>query len=272
MGFTSISHVILFPFMSNGHTIPLLHLAHLLLLLPRIAVTVFKTPANRPFISNFLVNTTASIVDLPFPENVTGISPGIESTDKLPSTSLGFEHAVQDMPRASFLVSYGFLWWTLESATKFGFPRSVFVHQLLNGPESDDELITVTGFPWIRLTRNAFDPLFKNVEPKGPQFELLMDQVIATSNSYGTIANSFYELGPVFVEHLNREAKHKVWCVGPLCLADRTRVQLQKPTWIEWLDQKLKQGRSVMYVAFGIQAEISPEQLKEISSGLEESN
>ncbi|KAK2639716.1 hypothetical protein Ddye_027511 [Dipteronia dyeriana] len=300
MGFTSISHVILFPFMSKGHTIPLLHLAHLLLRLPRVAVTVFTTPANRPFISNFLVNTTASIVDLPFPENVAGIPPGIESTDKLPSMSLyvplaratklmqpDFERAVQDMPRASFLVSDGFLWWTLESATKFGFPRfvfygmnnysscvsrSVFVHQLLNGPESDDELITVTGFPWIRLTRNDFDPLFKNVEPKGPQFELLMDQVIATSNSYGTIVNSFYELEPVFVEHLNREAKHKVWCVGPLCLADRTRVQLQKPTWIEWLDQKLEQGRSVMYVAFGTQAEISPEQLKEISSGLEESN
>ncbi|TXG47996.1 hypothetical protein EZV62_027290 [Acer yangbiense] len=306
MGSASIScecshHVILFPFMSKGHTIPLLHLAHLLLRLPRVAVTVFTTPANRPFISNFLVNTTASIVDLPFPENVAGIPPGIESTDKLPSISLyvpltratklmqpDFERAVQEMPRVSFLVSDGFLWWTLESATKFGFPRFVFYgtnnyfscvswsvgvnRTLVAGPKSDDELITVTGFPWIKVTRNDFDPIFKNPEPKGPLFELIMDQVISSSNSHGTIVNSFYDLEPVFVEHLNREAKPKAWCVGPLCLVDPPRVQLQKPTWIQWLDQKLEQGRSVLYVAFGTQAEISPEQLKEISSGLEESN
>ncbi|KAK4847105.1 hypothetical protein QYF36_025564 [Acer negundo] len=179
MGSTSIScefshHVILFPFMSKGHTIPLLHLAHLLLRLPRVAVTVFTTPANRPFISNFLVNTSASIIDLPFPENVAGIPPCIESTDELPSISLyvplaratklmqpDFERAVQDMPP---------------------------------GYKSDDELITVTGFPWIKVTRNDFDPIFKNAEPKGPLFELFMDQVIAASNSHGTIVNSFYEL------------------------------------------------------------------------------
>ncbi|KAK1568641.1 hypothetical protein Q3G72_027023 [Acer saccharum] len=306
MGSTSIAcdcshHVILFPFMSKGHTIPLLHLAHLLLRLPRVAVTVFTTPANRPFISNFLVNTTASIIDLPFPENVSGIPPGIESTDKLPSMSLyvplaratklmqpDFERAVQDMPRVSFLVSDGFLWWTLESATKFGFPRFVFFgmnnyalcvsrsvglnRTLLDGPKSDDELNTVTGFPWIKVTRNDFDPVFTDAEPKGPPLELFIDQVTAASNSYGMIVNSFYELEPVFVEHLNREAKPKAWCVGPLCLADPPRIQHRKPTWIEWLDQKLEQGSSVLYVAFGTQAEISLEQLKEISSGLEESN
>ncbi|KAK4845699.1 hypothetical protein QYF36_008053 [Acer negundo] len=282
MGSTSIScdcshHVILFPFMSKGHTIPLLHLAHLLLRLPRVAVTVFTTPANHPFISNFLVNTTASIVNLPFPENVAGIPPGIESTDKLPSISLyvplaratklmqpDFERAVQDMPRVSFLVSDGFLWWTLESV---GVNRT-----LLARPKSDDELITVTGFPWIKVTRNDFDPVFTDTEPKGPPFELFIDQVTAASNSYGTIVNSFYELEPVFVEHWNREAKPKAWCVGPLCLAAPPRIQHQKPSWIEWLDQKLEQGSSVLYVAFGTQADISPEQLKEISSGLEESN
>ncbi|KAH7577379.1 hypothetical protein ACOSP7_001746 [Xanthoceras sorbifolium] len=297
-------HVILFPFMSKGHTIPLLHLAQMLLRRPRCAVTVFTTPANRPFISNFLENTTASIVDLPFPEDVPEIAPGIESTDKLPSMSLyvpfaratklmqpDFERAVEAMPRVSFLVSDGFLWWTLESATKFGFPRFVFygmnnysmcvsravgVNRLLSGPESDDELITVTGFPWIKVTRNDFEPPFRGPEPKGPHFELLIDQVIASSNSYGMIVNSFYELEPVFVEHWNREGEPKAWCVGPLCLVDPPiKIQLQqpqqKPTWIEWLDQKLEQGSTVLYVAFGTQAEISAEQLKEIASGLEES-
>ena len=46
-----------------------------------------------------------------------------------------------------------------------------------------------------------------------------------------------------------------------------------KPTWIRWLDQKLEEEDkcSVLYVAFGSQAEVSNEQLEEIAIGLEES-
>ncbi|KAL7221210.1 hypothetical protein ACSBR1_023207 [Camellia fascicularis] len=80
-------HMVLFPFMSKGHTIPILHLARQLLH-RHATVTIFTTPANRPFISNSLANTDASIVDLPFPENVDGLPAGVESTDKLPSMSL----------------------------------------------------------------------------------------------------------------------------------------------------------------------------------------
>ncbi|PKI34362.1 hypothetical protein CRG98_045278 [Punica granatum] len=54
--------------MSKGHTIPLLHLARLLLRRPAVdAVTVFTTPANRPFITSSLSGTAASVVSIPFP-------------------------------------------------------------------------------------------------------------------------------------------------------------------------------------------------------------
>ena len=42
-------HVVLFPFMSKGHTIPILNLARLLLH-RHLSVTIFTTPANRSFI------------------------------------------------------------------------------------------------------------------------------------------------------------------------------------------------------------------------------
>ncbi|KAK7272844.1 hypothetical protein RIF29_13884 [Crotalaria pallida] len=45
----------------------------------------------------------------------------------------------------------------------------------------------------------------------------------------------------------------------------------KKPRWIQWLDKKLEEKCSVLYVAFGSQAEISNEQLQEIGKGLEES-
>jgi hypothetical protein len=70
---------------------------------------------------------------------VADIPVGIESTDKLPSMSLfylfakatkvmqlDFENALLTLPRVSFMVSDGFLWWTIESASKFNIPRFVF--------------------------------------------------------------------------------------------------------------------------------------------------
>ncbi|KAF5740357.1 hypothetical protein HS088_TW11G00425 [Tripterygium wilfordii] len=291
-------HVVLFPFMAKGHTIPILYFARLLLRRPSISVTVFTTPANRHFISEFLADTTASIIDLPFPQNIPEIPPGIETTHKLPSMSLfpsfalatqliqkDFERALQILPRVSFLVSDVFLWWTLESANKFNIPRFVFYgtckysvcversvtwNGLLVGPGSDDELITVPGFPWIKVTRRDFD------EPKGSEVDLMKAVVSSVANSYGFILNSFYELEHVFVDYWNSHYGPKAWCVGPFCLADPQRVNRpeepqEKTTWKQWLDHKIDQGGSVLYIAFGTHAEISIEQIKEIAIGLEKS-
>lgn len=295
--------------MSKGHTIPILHLAQLLLRRPRVTVTVFTTPANRPFTSKFLSNSGAaacSVIDIPYPENVPEIPAGVESTDQLPSMSLyvpftratelmqpHFESALESLPHVSFMVSDGFLWWTLDSANKFGFPRFVFYgmnnyatcvsrsveqNRLLSGVQADDELVTLPEFPWIKITKKDLDPPFTDPEPKGgSHFDLFIDQIVSTSNSYGMIVNSFYELEPVFADDCNRQGKPKSWCVGPLCLAElppkneEPKNELTKPAWIKWLDRKLDQGRSVVYVAFGSQAEISAQQLKEIATGLEQS-
>ncbi|KAJ0053313.1 hypothetical protein Pint_02688 [Pistacia integerrima] len=117
-------HVVLFPFMSKGHTVPILHLARLLLRRPNVAVTFFTTPGNRSFIADqFLSDTTVSIIDLHYPENIPEIPAGVESTDKLPFISLyvqfaeatklmqpAFELKLQSLPPVSFMVSDGFLW------------------------------------------------------------------------------------------------------------------------------------------------------------------
>ncbi|MED6115815.1 hypothetical protein PIB30_094342 [Stylosanthes scabra] len=66
-------------------------------------------------------------------------------------------------------------------------------------------------------------------------------------NSYGIVVNSFYELEPLFVDHLKTiNTSHKYWCVGLLCLAD------EKPPKASF-------------------SEVSNEQLAEIAMGLEES-
>ena len=103
-----------------------------------------------------------------------------------------------------------------------------------------------------------------------------MKAITATKNSYGIISNSFNELEPLFVDFWNRKYIPKAWSVGPLCLAEPPKVRNEarynyKPIWVQWLDKKLEQRNSVLYIAFGSQTQISPAQLKEIAIGLEES-
>ncbi|CAL1391885.1 unnamed protein product [Linum trigynum] len=304
-----VCHAVLFPFMSKGHTIPMLHLARLFLR-RQISLTIFTTPANRPFITASLpASAAASIVELPFPHDIPEIPAGVESTDKLPSVDSLFPHfalaterirpdfesALENLrPWPSFMVSDGFLWWTEDSAEKFGIPRLVFHgmsnhaasvsravagDRLLFGPESDDELIAVTRFPGVRVCKSDFEETARTPDPEGPFYDFVMKAFGAPSRSYGYVMNSFHEFEPVFADHLNALGKQKYYSVGPLCLAevddvcnDKKEVVLAaKPAWIQWLDEKLWEGKSVLYVAFGSQAEISEEQLEEIARGLEDS-
>lgn len=297
-------HILLFPFMSKGHTIPILQLARLLLR-RRITVTIITTPANLPFVRHTLCDTDATIIDLPFPENIPGLPPGIESTDKLPSMSFffdfatatklmqpQFEQTLQVLPRVNCIISDGFLGWTQRSAVKFEIPMLVFFGNssyamtlirvaspmvLETQPESDDELFTVTQYPWIRLTRNDFESHFWGTGYlKGAEREFSMEASAAVEKSCGMLLNSFYELEPVFFDYWNRALGSKAWCVGPLCMAEPPRARAQheadkKPIWVQWLDQKLVQGEAVLYVAFGTQAEISTQQLEQITMGLAQS-
>ncbi|CAN8299891.1 unnamed protein product [Cochlearia groenlandica] len=322
MSFSSSSqnHVVLFPYMSKGHTIPLLQFARLLLRHRRrvisgeeeeeepttLSITIFTTPKNKPFVTNFLSDIATSsikIISLPFPENIAGIPPGVESTDNLPSMSLFvpftrateslqtlFEQELKNLPRVSLIVSDGFLWWTSESAAKSDIPRlafygmnsyssailsSVLSHQLFTKPgivESDTEPVIVPDFPWIRVKKCDFVPVLTDSDQSGPEFELLMDHVASTNKSRGVLVNSFYEMESTFVDfRVRNKDEPKPWCIGPLCLVDRSKPESHKPSWIHWLNRKREEGLPVLYVAFGTQAEISDEQIKEIALGLVDS-
>ncbi|XP_065852919.1 UDP-glycosyltransferase 90A1-like, partial [Euphorbia lathyris] len=236
---------------------------------------------------------------LPFPENVSGIPSCIQS--KLPSMPLfppfvlatalmqpEFEKELEKLPSVNFLVSNCILWWTAEFAAKFGIPRLVFSgmsnyatclskcvreNRLLLGPESNDDLITLPDFPWIKITRNDFESQFRDFEQQKetPFSDFMFNVLMSYSISYGFVSNSFfYELEP---NHLNQHMQpKKTFCTGPFYLAKTPKfVENEKPSWIKWLDEKLIEGKPVLYVAFGSQADISDDQLKEIAIVLEES-
>ncbi|MED6134891.1 hypothetical protein PIB30_041142 [Stylosanthes scabra] len=240
---SSQQHVLLFPFMAKGHIIPLLQFGRILLN-RHVTVTVVTTPGNRPFMEESFAGTAASIVTIPFP-NLT--VPGVECTDKLPSKSLfydfalstdsmqpHFEQALEALPRVSFMVTDGFLWWTLQSANKFKIPRLTFypmscysiavsrvatVEGVFSGPQSKGELVALTQFSWIRVCKDDVEAEFRNMETGSAAQEFHSKAIGTSINSYGMVQNSFYELEPVFVDYLNSTSSYKTWCVGPFDLA-----------------------------------------------------
>ncbi|MED6200359.1 hypothetical protein PIB30_084261 [Stylosanthes scabra] len=203
-----------------------------------------------------------------------------------------FEQALEALPRVSFMVTDGFLWWTLQSASKFKVPRLTFypmscyciavsrvatVEGVFSGSQPKDELVELTPFPWIRVCKDDVEAEFRNMETGGVAQEF-HSKIIGTSiNSYGMVQNSFYELEPAFADYLISNCSYKTWCVGPFGLAadQAKKIYLEsdmKPRWIRWLDEKLEHKVSVLYVSFGSQPEVSREQLEEIAFGLKESS
>lgn len=297
-------HVLLFPFMAKGHTIPILQLARLFLR-RNATVTLFTTPSNHPYVSASLADTPTTIISLPFPQNIPGVPAGVESTDKLPSISLflpfvsstklikpHFEEALQSLQTpVTFMVTDGFFGWTLDSANKFNIPRLVYYGMsnfaitmsrvishnpsLFNG-KSDTDQVVVPEFPWIKVTRIEFGETFNSNDINNPLAEWMTEQILATTKSYGLVTNSFFELEPVYADFWNSNIVPKSWSVGPFCFSQKA-VELnscsstQKPPWMVWLDEKLQLGSPVLYVAFGSQSEISVEQIEEIKIGLERS-
>lgn len=292
-----LPHVAIFPFMSKGHIIPLLHLAYLIHRRRLATLTIFTTPLNAPFIRDSLAGTDASIVELPFPENVPDLPPGIESTERLPSTSLflpfynatkrlrpHFEQALARLPTTvSFLISDGFLGWSTESAAKLGIPRvasygmgshAMAINYYVTrekphlGLASDDQPFTVSSFPNIRLALDDLGLLSGDPHP-GDELYKFIQEIQVTPDTHGVVVNSFHELEVGYVDHWNSQVGPKAWCVGLLCLARKKTRSNNRTELLQWLDSRLAMNRPVVYVAFGTQALISESQLREIAIGLE---
>ncbi|KAI3684531.1 hypothetical protein L6452_33755 [Arctium lappa] len=294
-------HFVLFPFMSQGHTIPLLYFSRVLS--DRgISVTIITTPANYSAVKATVKNDSISVIDIPFPEDFVGVPPRVEVGDKASAMTLfinfveateklrpAFEEIIRGLPPVSCIISDGFLSWTQDSADKLGIPRLVFYgtnifsmamcNIMANfkphaAVSSDNEPFRVPDFPRLKLTVNDFEPPFSEVDPKGPTMDFFIKQQATFVKSHGMVVNSFYELEPEFIDYWNQNFEPRAWCVGPFCIAKPTvpKQMEEKPAWIQWLDEKLLENKPVIFVSFGTQAEVSSEQLLEVAVGLERSN
>ncbi|KAL6655740.1 hypothetical protein ACP70R_006566 [Stipagrostis hirtigluma subsp. patula] len=308
-GRRELPHIAIFPFMAKGHTIPLIHLAHYLRRHGLATVTFFTTPGNAPFVREGLSGTDAAVVELPFPTDVPGIPPGVESAEGLTSMAsfAVFVEAVSLLqpqleaslaavqPPASLLVADAFLYWTNDMAAKLGIPKvsffgiSAFAHVMREVRVRHDPCatlrpgdldaggnpatFTVPEFPQIKLTFEDFMAPFGDPSSVAPMMELDGKLGKAIEESQGLIINTFHGLETPYVDFWNQHVKPRAWPVGPLCLAQTALATSApgeaRPSWMNWLDEKAAAGRAVLYVALGTLAAIPESQLKEVADGLE---
>ncbi|KAM0939222.1 putative flavonol 3-O-glucosyltransferase [Dioscorea sansibarensis] len=295
-------NILIFPFMAQGHTIPLLHLATFLSTHHQLQVTVITTSGNAPSLRRHLPSSVQLSI-LPFPSSSL-LPAGVESTDLLPSIDLHpvfvattahlrphFHHLLHSLHLSNSLplclISDFFLGWTLDVCRLFSVPRLVFhgmstfsmfickslySHQLLHSfTSSPDELFQIPGAPpSLLLSRHQVpDTVLTSGDPNNP-VTIFLSEIGATDiNSWGVIVNSFSfierEYTKLFESFYRNGAR--AWLVGPFSLLSPATPAEEEDHCLSWLHDKKK--NSVVYVSFGTQTHVTAEQLEEAAAGLE---
>ncbi|KDP33462.1 hypothetical protein JCGZ_07033 [Jatropha curcas] len=305
----ALSHVVIFPFMAQGHALPLLDLSKALSS-QQITVTIITTPGNAKSISDCIHSyPNISFLEIPFPA-IDGVPEGCENTSQLPSMEFHlpflqatkqlqnpFQNILQSMMKSQnppiCVISDFFLGWTLAVCKALGVPRlvfhgmgvlsmaiskSVWVHQPQLKAKSVFDDLDLPGMKLpFTLTSSDLPDTINTQNHDDPLSKFIEEVGEADVNSSGIVCNTFEELErshiPCFESFYSGSAK--AWCVGPLLLYDKMEdLDIHKNnssvSIMQWLTEQITPN-SVIYVSFGTQADLSDAQLDEVAFGLEES-
>ncbi|KAJ4723647.1 Glycosyltransferase [Melia azedarach] len=304
---TNRLHFALFPFMEQGHMIPMIDIAKLLAQ-RGVVITIFTTPLNAARFKPTLARAVESglqiqTLQLQFPCLEAGLPEGCENVDMVPSLDLGsnFFTAVEMLqeqvervfvqlkPKLNCIISDVHVPYTMHIAGKFNIPwiafravgcfsfmcfNNLYSSNILESITSDSEYIAVPGLP-------------DNVEFTKPQVtcvdqqtKVVKEHIDAVHGSaYGVIVNSFEELEPDYVTEYEKIKDVKVWCVGPVSLHNKeysdkaergNRASVDEQKCVSWLDTR--NPGSVIYACLGSLCNLIPSQMIELGLGLEASN
>ncbi|CAA7042115.1 unnamed protein product [Microthlaspi erraticum] len=303
-------HFVLFPFMAQGHMIPMVDIARLLAQ-RGVTVTIVTTPHNAGRFMNVISRAIDSglpinIVHVKFPHQEAGLSEGQENVDLLDSLGLTIpflkacntlEEPVQKLmeemsPPPSCLISDICLPYTTKLAKNFNIPKILFsgmscfwllcMHVLRMNPEilenlkSDQEYFVVPYFPDIVEFTRPQVPVEKSSPEEWNEFTEGLKE--ADKTSYGVIVNTFQELEPAYVKDYKEARSGKAWSIGPVSLCNKAGADKAERGNKSDIDQSeclkwldSKEEGSGLYVCLGSICNLTLAQLKELGLGLEES-
>ncbi|XP_051114261.1 UDP-glycosyltransferase 73E1-like [Andrographis paniculata] len=300
-------HFILFPFMAQGHMIPMVDIARLLAG-RGISVTILTTPQNSSRFKSVIDRAAAAGLDihfthLKFPCAAAGLPDGCDNFDMLPSMDDAAKFCVaiallQDqveevLRRAELpptcLISDGCFPWTTNVARKFDIPRIIFhgtncfsqacyavlADCNLFKSNSDSEYVVIPGLPdRVEITKAQFEVAMFRTSRELVEF---WDQVRdAEDGAFGVLANTFEELEPKYIEKYSTTKGKKVWSIGPvssciheeLDMAERGGLAaIDGHSCLKWLDGH--ELGSVIYACLGSLSRVATAQLVELGLALE---
>ncbi|KAK7396607.1 hypothetical protein VNO78_17733 [Psophocarpus tetragonolobus] len=302
----SEAHFVLFPLMAQGHMIPMMDIAKILVH-RHVIVTVVTTPHNAARFTSIIDRYIDSgfpirLVQLQFPCEGTGVPHGCENLDMIPSlaTATSFfkatrllqqpaEQLFQELtPPPSCIISDMCLPFTIHIAKKFNIPRISFggincfyilcmhnigIYKVTESIASDSESFVVPGIPdKIEMTKAQADlPMNESWKEFGEEI------MAAEMASYGVIMNSFEELEPAYAMGYKKIRGDKLWCIGPVSLinkdhldkAERGRASIDVSRHLQWLD--CQKSGTVIYACLGSICNLTAPQLIELGLALEAS-
>ncbi|XP_003574679.1 UDP-glycosyltransferase 89B1 [Brachypodium distachyon] len=291
-------HVLVVPFPSKGHLLPLLDFAHLLSTRHQIPLTVAVTPSDVPLLSAFLSSTplaTAHPLPLPPLEQPAHHALLAAPLSALRGPLVSWARSQHHHPPTAVLSDF-FLGSAQLVADDLGLPRVAFyssgafataaLDHLWHGAlplDPDSPVVALGALPGSPSFPYAHVPsVVRSFVPGDPDWELVRQGFLLNSRAWGAVVNTFDAIEGEYLEHLKRRFGHgRVWAVGPVAdtgcrgpgeRSASTAAEAEAEDLRElfaWLDDC--PARSVIYVCFGTMYSPSPAQAAALGAALEAS-
>ncbi|KAH9312496.1 hypothetical protein KI387_027531 [Taxus chinensis] len=310
------AHVAAVPYPALGHSIPFLDLA-MLLASHGLTVSYITTAVNIPRLQQTILEAVNNGLDirlviLPTPP-VEGLPQGYKNTDLLPLRSgrlinemadklqqpfnCWIEGQLQDQSPPVCVIHDLFIKWAPETANRYKIASFLFnsvgafamsmLHSVSGSilendlqKEGNSVVVRLNQMHPLKFQRHEVGVDFFNPDPCNPIAQFFLRQYQSIGQDCGMLINTFRELEPDYIQHLENVTDKPVWAVGPLLPPSfnggQTRVKsrgkmadISEKELLRWLDSQTP--RSVVYVSFGSNTSLSEQQTNALATCLEAS-
>ncbi|XP_077252723.1 UDP-glycosyltransferase 92A1-like isoform X2 [Tasmannia lanceolata] len=298
-------HMVLFPYMAQGHLIPSMELARLLNRRTRCTITLVNTPLNiKKLRASLPSDNSIQLAELPFCSSDHGLPPDSENTDSLPFHHLIDLYEASQTLQPSFeqllskiceetdhshvcIISDMFYGWTVEVANKLGIFHSFFISSGAYGTavyfelwlhlphsQTDSEEFLLPDFPKAgHIHRSQLPDHLKLADGTDRWSKFLRREFSFWGRSDGFLINTVEEFELIGLGYFRRKLSRPVWPIGPITSEKEASVRKNPGIPVdhcgEWLN--LHRPCSVLYISFGSQNSISTSQMMALAMGLERS-
>ncbi|KAK7385858.1 hypothetical protein VNO78_31782 [Psophocarpus tetragonolobus] len=250
-------HIVMVPFMAQGHIIPFLALARQIQQRTSFTITIATTPLNIQYLRSALSSTCNQInlAKLPFNSTQHGLPPNIENTEKLsslhdvgklfhstvsleaPLRSLISQITKQEGQPPLCIISDVFLGWIKNVADSLGIRNLCFstcgaygtlayisIWSNLPHRKTDSDEFWVPGFPQnYRFHRTQLHRYIRMADGTDEWSRFFIPQIGLSMKSDGWICNTVEEIESSGLQLLRTFLQLPVWTVGPLFPPDAQR-------------------------------------------------